>query len=168
MAKKKTSKKTEAVSNPLKCNKKGCGFIAKSKGGLTTHSKKHKAGRPKGSKMDDPTVQADLMAAAALGANNEACCAYAKVSTSIFYAYITDHPDFSERLEQKRNDPYLTAIQTVVRAIKDDPKLALKYLERKHKDEYSLRREMTGADGAKLFEGMSDEEIRRFITSGND
>lgn len=158
-------KKLKSEAEPPMLEKdKSTGQITK--GVAQDTNKNGTAGAP--SLMDDPKIQADLLVAAALGANNEACCAYAKVSTSTFYSYITDHPEFSEQMEQKKNEPYLAALQSVVRSMQEDPKLALKFLERRHKDEFSLRREMTGADGAKLFEGMSDEEIRRFITSGND
>lgn len=161
-------KRTHKKSQILKRDKRGRIVKGGSKGGSNKTGKNGTAGTKKKSALDDPVVQADFLTAAALGANNEACCAYAKVSSSAYYSYVTDHPEFAEKLDQKRHQPYLLAVETVVQAMKSDPKLALKYLERKHKDEFSIRREMTGADGAKLFEGMSDEELRRFIQSGND
>jgi hypothetical protein len=115
--------------------------------------------------LDDAKVRADFLVAAALGANIEACCAYAKIHKSTYYKYVTEHPEFSDEVDQKSQQPYLTAIQSVVAAMKDDPKLALKFLERKHKDEFSLRKELTGADGKDIFDGMSDDELEQFITS---
>jgi hypothetical protein len=40
----------------------------------------------------------------------------------------------------------------------DKPDLALKYLERKKKDEFSVRTELTGADGEDLFAISAEEK----------
>lgn len=154
----KGKKKTKITERNAK------GQIVKSDGGQNdTHDKDGNTGSP--TLLDDAKVRADFLVAAALGANIEACCAYAKIHKSTYYRYITEHPEFSDEVDQKSQQPYLTAVQSVVAAMKDDPKLALKYLERKHKDEFSIRKELTGADGKDIFDGMSDDELEQFITS---
>lgn len=139
------------------------GQIVSSDGGQNDTNKNGQTGSP--TLLDDAKVRADFLVAAALGANIEACCAYAKIHKSTYYRYVTEHPEFSDEVDQKSQQPYLTAVQSVVAAMKDDPKLALKYLERKHKDEFSIRKELTGADGKDIFDGMSDDELEQFITS---
>ena len=153
----KKGKKTKITER----NEKG--QIVNSDGGSNDTNINGTAGAP--SLLDDAKVRADFLVAAALGANIEACCAYAKIHKSTYYRYITEHPEFSDEVDQKSKQPYLTAVQSVVAAMKEDPKLALKYLERRHKDEFSIRKELTGADGDKLFEGMSDDELEQFIES---
>lgn len=113
--------------------------------------------------LEDPETRALFLAACAFDMNVEACCAYAKIHKSTYYRYIEDHPEFSDEIEEKRQIPYQKLVQKVLKAAETDPKLALAYLERKHKDEFSPRREITGAGGAGLFERMSDDDLENFI-----
>jgi len=57
--------------------------------------------------------------------------------------------DFLKHLESQRLKPIIIAKKSVVSGL-DNPDLALKYLERKKKDEFSLRQEHTGAEGERL------------------
>ena len=50
-------------------------------------------------------------------------------------------PELLDRLETLRNRPVLLARTTVITAIEKDAELALKYLERKVKGEFSPRQE---------------------------
>ena len=97
-------------------------------------------------KLDQPAIREKFISACRLDANVPACCAYAGVSTVSYYAYIKENPEFLSEIETARQEPYLKAVNTVVKNL-DDPKIAIKYLERKHRKEYATRTELTGGDG---------------------
>lgn len=82
------------------------------------------------------------------GSDNEACF-YAGIGKSTLYNYQQEHPEFVERKEALKERPILKARQTVVKSL-DDADMALKFLERKKKDEFSLRTELTGQNGEAL------------------
>lgn len=82
------------------------------------------------------------------GSDNEACF-YAGIGKSTLYNYQQEHPEFVERKEALKERPILKARQTVVKSL-DDADMALKYLERKKKDEFSLRTEFTGQNGGPI------------------
>lgn len=91
-----------------------------------------------------------LKTAFAIGCTDEEACSYAKIPTSTFYDYQKRHPDFSEEKDRLKQTPILKARQELVKGLDGNPELSLRYLERKLKNEFSLRNEMTGADGEKL------------------
>jgi hypothetical protein len=63
-----------------------------------------------------------------------------------------------------REKPVLIARQTVVKSLKDNPEMALKYLERKRKKEFSTRTEtdITG-DLSMNIKVMSDDELLSLV-----
>ena len=77
-------------------------------------------------------------------------CLYAWCSRETYYNYLKANPKMVDRFEQLREQPVLTARTTVVKAIGNDPDMAMKYLERKRKKEFSPRIENTWADGEAL------------------
>ena len=97
-----------------------------------------------------PGTITKLEEAFALGCTDREACLWANIATTTLYKYQEKNPDFAERKAQLKETPILKARQSIVRALKDDPKLALSYLERKLKSEFSLRTEFTGADGKDL------------------
>lgn len=91
-----------------------------------------------------------LESAFLLGCTDNEACFIANISPAALYVYQDKHPEFTERkLLLKENQIYL-ARESVAKGIKRDPVLALKYLERKLKSEFSLRTELTGSDGKDL------------------
>lgn len=86
----------------------------------------------------------------ALGGSDLEACFYAGISKSALYNYQKDNPDFVERKEALKEQPILKARRSVLKGIDTDPELALKFLERKNKAEFSLRSELTGAEGKPL------------------
>jgi hypothetical protein len=70
----------------------------------------------------------------------EACC-YANISESIYYDWVKDNPELSERFSRLRKKPVLKARQTTVQSL-DDPKNAQWYLERKMKNEFGGAKEI--------------------------
>lgn len=88
-----------------------------------------------------------LEEAFSLGAKNTDACAHADISEAAFYAFCKEHPEKKERFERLKTKPILKALNTLNRGIESDPDLALKYLERKRKDEYSTQTETVYREG---------------------
>lgn len=94
-----------------------------------------------------PEVIHMLKTAFAIDASIAEACCYADIATSVYYDWIKRFPELLEEFTRLREKPVLTARQTVVRSIKENPDMALKYLERKRKKEFSLRTEIGQEDG---------------------
>lgn len=114
---------------------------------MTKSPKPQPNGRPPA--MTPETI-AKLEEAFALGCTDREACLWADIATTTLYKYQEKNLDFAERKAQLKETPILKARLSIVSALKDDPKLALSYLERKLKSEFSLRQELTGADGKDL------------------
>jgi len=115
---------------------------------------KNKGGRP--TKMSKETI-AKLEEVFALGGSDSEACFYANISKQTLYNYQEKNPEFVDRKEALKEKPILKARQTVVKAL-DDPKDAQWFLERKRKEEFSLRQEVTGAEGKEL-KLLSEKQI---------
>lgn len=89
-------------------------------------------------KMTEITVK-KLEEAFALGCTDVEACLYADISKPTLYAYEKKNPKFNDRKAALKETPVLLARKSVVEAIPDDPDLAMKYLERKRKDEFSVK-----------------------------
>lgn len=72
----------------------------------------------------------------ALGGTDQEACFFAGISHQTLYNYQKEHPEFIERKEALKELPVLKARRTVVNSL-DKPDMALKYLERKKKKEFS-------------------------------
>lgn len=101
--------------------------------------------------MARPTVMTKevldkLRQAFLIGATNDEACGYADISVKTLYNYIEKQPEFLQQIEQWKNEPILKAKTTVVKNL-DDTKNAQWYLERKKKDEFAVRQEVTGKEG---------------------
>lgn len=106
-----------------------------------------KEGRP--TVMTDETIR-KLEEAFALGCTDGEACYYADIAKSTLYLYQSENPKFLERKEALKERPILLARQELIKGLKGSPELALKYLERKLKAEFSLRTELTGEGGQAL------------------
>lgn len=116
----------------------------------TASTAKKKNGRPLFDGKSEESVVQKLEEAFAMGCTDLEACLYADISKSAFYAYQDKHPEFLNRKEILKERPVLQARNSVIKAMRYDGNLALKYLERKKKSEFALRTEMTGKDGADL------------------
>lgn len=97
-----------------------------------------------------PEVIAKLEEAFAWGCTDVEACLWADIAQKTLYLYQEKNPEFIQRKAELKETPIMLARKTVLKGIKVNPDLALKFLERKKKDEYSLRQELTGADGKDL------------------
>ncbi|MCE7936296.1 hypothetical protein DYH10_00675 [Candidatus Saccharibacteria bacterium CPR2] len=102
-----------------------------------------------------------LEAAFAVDATVTEACFYADISTSSYYRFVEKNSQFRDRFAQLRNKPVLLARQTVVNALKTDPHLAFRYLEKKRKLEFGktvqIERQTTE------YEKLSDQQLHELI-----
>lgn len=86
-------------------------------------------------------VLGKLQEAFAFDCSIEEACFYADINPDTYYVYVKKHPKFSEKVKALKQRPVLLARQSVINGFADDPNLALKYLERKRKAEFSTKTE---------------------------
>jgi hypothetical protein len=91
-----------------------------------------------------------LILACSAGRDIKNACQWAGVTSEEFIEHCRVNVGFSDYCESLKENPVTEAMITLSGGIKSDPDLALKYLERKKKDEFSLRTEFTGKDGKDL------------------
>lgn len=91
-------------------------------------------GRP--TVMTNETLQ-KLNEAFMLGCTDEEACIYANISMSTLYNYQQDNKWFLEKKNLLKQSTILQARREVIKGIKGNPDLALRYLERKAKKEFS-------------------------------
>jgi len=108
------------------------------------------AGRKQFDGKSEKVVLPKLEAVWALGGTDGEACYFADISISALHRYLNSHPRISERKERLKHKPFLAARTAVIEAFKDDPNLALKFLERKLKSEFALRHEFSGPDGGAI------------------
>ncbi len=78
------------------------------------------------------------------GLNVTECCHYADISRTAFYDYLEKNPEFADRIEELRSNPSTRAKLNVVEAIENgDTDLSKWWLERKNKDEFSTKQEVS-------------------------
>jgi hypothetical protein len=110
-----------------------------------------------------PEVIAKLEEAFAWGCTDREACLWAGISEEALYLYQGKNPAFTKRKEMLKDTPILDSRFTVAKAVKKNPEMAMKYLERKKKDEFSLRNEMTGADGKDIGVTISATQAEQLI-----
>ena len=88
--------------------------------------------------MDDPKVMQVLIDSFSKGFTDSEACFAAGISKGTLYDYIKQNPEFTERKEQLKKNPILTAKSTVVDKLADNDKVGVAtakwYLERKTKE----------------------------------
>ena len=105
-----------------------------------------------------PAVVAKLENAFAQGFNITHACGMAEISRDAYYDHIKKHPEFTDKIEWLRSKPYIKSVLEINKAINTgDLPTCRWYAERKGKNEFSLRSELTAADGKAL---MPDVIIR--------
>lgn len=87
-------------------------------------------------------VIAKLEEAFAWGCTDREACLWADIAEETLYSYQKKNPGFVKRKEALKETPVMLARKTVVKAIsKGDRTVAMQYLERKKKDEFSTKQE---------------------------
>lgn len=111
-----------------------------------------------------PQVIAKLEEAFAWGCTDAEACLWANIATPTLYLYQEKHPEFIERKSHLKQTPILKARKSVVSSLAADPKLALSFLERKKKDEFSLRTETdvtTNGKSINPLDALTVQELRK-------
>ena len=102
----------------------------------------NKVGRP--TVMTEAVLQ-KLEYAFMRGLNDVEACLYADIGTTTLYNYCEDNPDFRERKEELKKHPTAQAKINITEAIENgDEDMSKWWLERKAKDEFSTKQEISG------------------------
>lgn len=113
---------------------------------------KNKVGRP--SVMTKEMI-GKLEMLFAKGLSDREACLIANINPSTLYDYCNEHPDFSERKELLKEQIKTTAKLNVAEAIeKKDIDMSKWYLERKARDEFSTKQEISGDIAIKKLEDL--------------
>ncbi len=106
------------------------------------------AGRP--TVMTEEVIR-KLEDAFSYGATDREAIFVANISATAFYEYCKDNPEFTNRIDALRDMPKYKAKKNVVDKINTGSiNESQWYLERRAKDEFSTRNELTGKDGKEL------------------
>lgn len=97
---------------------------------------KNKGGRPTAITSE---VVRKLTEAFKLDMTVEEACTYANISKDTYYRKCKSDKGFSDEMERARQFATAKARRIVIEKMEDDGGLALKYLERKRKEEFSQR-----------------------------
>lgn len=118
------------------------------------------------SKMTPELIQ-KLEEAFTYGLTDDEACLSVNVSTSSFYDYQAKHPEFRKRKEELKKTPNMHAKKVWMKEITGGNYTASKeWLERKARDEFSLRHEVEQSWDLNLhvdFSTMSDDELNKYI-----
>lgn len=80
-------------------------------------------------------VVTKLEMAFAIGCPVEEACSYAGISRKVFYEWIKRHPEYSDRIDDLREKPFLKARQTIYDSLASADH-AFRFMERKKKKEF--------------------------------
>jgi hypothetical protein len=94
--------------------------------------------------MSRPSKKSDelvgkLEYAFSIGASIEEACFYADIHKDTYYEWTKKDQKLSDRFEALRHKPIFEARETVMKGVRRDPRIALDYLSRKKKDEFSTK-----------------------------
>ena len=103
-------------------------------------AKKNKGGRPT---VMTPEMVNKLEEGFLKGLSDAECCLFAGISKQTLYDYCAKHPEFTDRKEDLKKQPAIQAKMNILEALNDgDKDISKWYLERKNKDEFSLKQEI--------------------------
>lgn len=89
-------------------------------------------------KMTQLTVK-KLEEAFALGCSDEEACIYADITKQTLYNFQDKNQEFLDRKTLLKNKPILQARKAILSSFDKYPGLALKFLERRKRDEFDLK-----------------------------
>jgi len=105
-----------------------------------------------------------VLSAVAGGLNVQDACAVVGISKQTLYNHINADPDFATEFEKAQVSFKLSHLRNVANASQNDWRASAWILERKFKDEFSLRQEMVGKDGndlnfqVRIVDGSQDQQ----------
>ena len=98
----------------------------------------------------DDVVVSKLEHAFSIGCPTREACSFAGISHEAFYNFVEKYPEFNDRFNSLKDKPILAARDTVAKAIKVNPEMAFRYLERKRPKEFGGSLKLTDGDGKPL------------------
>ena len=106
-----------------------------------------------------PETLRKLEEAFKLGCTDEEACLNADIAMSTLYLYQSENSKYVERKKLLKKTPTFRARKCVVRDLESNSTIAIKYLERKEKKEFSPKSELavTGLNVNDLLSGLSPE-----------
>jgi hypothetical protein len=119
---------------------------------------KDKGGRPS---VIDEIVLAKLEYAFSMDATNKEACVFAGISEDALYDYNKKHPEFTDRIDMLKELPVMIARETITRALKSDPEMAMKYVKNKRNNEFNERKEVKMGGAVKLLPKLGKEEAEK-------
>jgi hypothetical protein len=125
---------------------------------MTQSNGKRTVGRPT---VMTPEIINKLEQAFSIGCGDLEACIYADLTPSVLYRYQESHPEFKERKAMLKEKLILKSRSVIAYALDNkDENTAKWYLERKRKDEFSSKQEISGLMG--VVNNKPDlEEIRK-------
>ena len=103
-------------------------------------AEKNKGGRPT---VMTPEVVSKLEYGFMKGLNDTEACLYADISRQALYDYCNKYPEFADRKEELKKKPSIKAKLNIEEAIEaGDTDISKWYLERRNKEEFSLKTEV--------------------------
>ena len=99
-------------------------------------------------KLNEKTVN-KLEEAFSIGADIPAACYFANISKQTYYNWINDNKELKEEFDRLREKPVMRAYRTVSDDL-NKSETAKWFLERKRRNEFAPRQEVTGAGGEPL------------------
>jgi hypothetical protein len=116
--------------------------IKNNKKDIKKKSNRSNAGRKQFDGKSEKDVLSKLEYVWSVGGTDEEACVYADITVAGLQRYQDKHPEISIRKKLLKEKPVLLAREAVIQALKEkNPDIAIKYLERKKKDEFSLKTE---------------------------
>ena len=104
----------------------------------------------RGKKVNIEEYLANIKEYLEVGCSLHEACLHGLIPYRTMKQYYDEDDNVRKKVDRLQNTPILMARTCVVTDMASNSDLALKYLERKKKDEFSLRHETTGADGKDL------------------
>jgi len=121
--------------------------------------KKHPWWRP--SKMT-PEIVVKLEEWFAMWFTDLEACLYASISKDVLYNYIKKNPEFKDRKELLKQQPKIKAKINITKSINEWDKNDSKwYLERKAKDEFSLKQEIDQKTDVTVKTELTEEQKKK-------
>ena len=118
----------------------------------TSNKTKEERGRPTVMTQDTLTK---LQYSFEIGASDREACLFAGISLATLYNYQIANPEYLEQKESWKEKPTFLARQSVIKQFQSgDGDLALKYLERKKKDEFAPKQSLDMGVSTELQEAL--------------
>lgn len=97
-----------------------------------------------------------------IGASDREACLFAEISLQTLYNHQEKHPEYVEQKEAWKDKPLFIARQAVIKGIQNgDADIALKYLERKKKDEFAPKAQIDFGVSKEIDEKL--EAMKNFV-----